>query len=74
MGNLNTKGLYSEDNHFKSINEYFFMGNIIEFVSLDEPQKIRGRKRDVLFINEGNELNWEDFCAFINLASIWDGY
>ncbi|QDP66241.1 MAG: putative terminase large subunit [Prokaryotic dsDNA virus sp.] len=58
---LNTKGLYSEDNHFKSINEYFFMGNIIEFVSLDEPQKIRGRKRDVLFINEGNELNWEDF-------------
>ena len=37
------------------------MGNIIEFVSMDEPQKIRGRKRDLLFINEGNELNWEDF-------------
>jgi phage terminase large subunit len=58
---LNTHDLYSEDNHHKSINEYRFMGNTIEFVSLDEPQKIRGRKRDLLFINEGNELNWEDF-------------
>jgi phage terminase large subunit len=58
---LNTHDLYSEDNHHKSINEYKFMGNTIEFVSLDEPQKIRGRKRDLLFINEGNELNWEDF-------------
>ena len=58
---LQNYDLYSEDAHSKSVNEYYFMGNTIEFVSLDEPQKIRGRKRDLLFINEGNELSWEDF-------------
>lgn len=58
---LQDHNLYSEDQHSKSINEYKLFGNTIEFVSLDEPQKIRGRKRDLLFINEGNELTYEDF-------------
>ena len=58
---LNKHNLYTEERHSKSLNEYKLNGNLVEFVSLDEPQKIRGRKRDLLFINEGNELNWEDF-------------
>jgi phage terminase large subunit len=58
---LNTHNLYTEELHSKSLNEYRINNNLIEFVSLDEPQKIRGRKRDLLFINEANELNWEDF-------------
>lgn len=58
---LQEHGMYSEDLHSKSTNEYRHNGNLIEFVSLDEPQKIRGRKRDLLFINEGNELTYEDF-------------
>jgi phage terminase large subunit len=58
---LEQHNLYSEDLHSKSLNEYKLMGNLIEFVSLDEPQKIRGRKRDLLFINEANELTYEDF-------------
>jgi phage terminase large subunit len=53
--------LYSEILHSKSKNEYRLFGNIIEFLSLDEPQKVRGRKRDICFINEGNELTYEDF-------------
>ena len=52
--------LYFEELHSKSTNEYF-----IEFISLDQPQKIRGRKRDLLFINECNELNYEDFQQLI---------
>ena len=32
----------------------------VEFISLDQPQKVRGRKRDLLFVNEGNELYYED--------------
>jgi phage terminase large subunit len=58
---LQTHNLYTETAHSKSLNEYRLNGNLIEFVSLDEPQKIRGRKRDLLFINEGNELTYEDF-------------
>ena len=57
--------LYSEDNHSKSANEYILNDNLIEFISLDQPQKIRGRKRDLLFINEANELTYEDWQQLI---------
>lgn len=50
IGNLN-----------KSENTYTFGDHVVEFLSVDEPQKIRGRKRSICFINEGNELNYEDF-------------
>jgi|TARA_B110000261_G_scaffold159400_1_gene197252 phage terminase large subunit len=51
---------YSEVAHNKSNSEYSLFGNLVEFISLDQPQKIRGRKRDLLFVNEGNELYYED--------------
>ena len=51
---------YSELAHNKSNSEYSLFGNLVEFISLDQPQKIRGRKRDLLFVNEGNELYYED--------------
>lgn len=54
-------GLYNEDYHNKSVNEYRLLGNTIEFLSVDDPQKVRGRKRDVLFVNEANELTLEDY-------------
>lgn len=53
--------MYSEEAHNKSSSEYILYGNLIEFISLDQPQKVRGRKRDLLFINEANELFWEDW-------------
>ena len=56
---------YSERFHNKSNSEYYLFGNLVEFISLDQPQKIRGRKRDLLFINEGNELYFEDWQQLI---------
>lgn len=56
---------YDENFHSKSSNEYHLNGNMVEFISLDQPQKIRGRKRDVLFINEANELNYEDWQQLV---------
>jgi phage terminase large subunit len=53
--------IYSEEDHSKTASEYKLNGNTIEFISLDMPQKIRGRKRDLLFANEANELNFEDW-------------
>ena len=58
---LREHDLYSEDKHNKSSSEYNLFGNLIEFISLDQPVKVRGRKRDLLFINEANELYWEDW-------------
>ena len=58
---LNSMGLYSEAYHNKSENIYYLNGNMVEFLSVDQQQKIRGRKRDLLYCNEVNELKWEDF-------------
>lgn len=62
---LREYGIYREDDHNKSSSEYILRGNLIEFISLDQPQKVRGRKRDLLFINEANELFWEDWQQLI---------
>lgn len=58
---LKEHGIYSENFHNRSNSEYSLFGNLVEFISLDQPQKIRGRKRDLLFINEANELYFEDW-------------
>jgi len=57
--------IYRDEFHNKSSSEYHLFGNLVEFTSLDQSQKIRGRKRDLLFINEGNELYWEDWQQLI---------
>ena len=62
---LREKNIYKEEDHNKSASEYRLNGNLIEFISLDQPQKVRGRKRDLLFINEANELYWEDWQQLI---------
>tara|TARA_R100001443_G_scaffold1056_1_gene4152 strand:+ start:22208 stop:23365 length:1158 start_codon:yes stop_codon:yes gene_type:complete len=52
---------YSEEYHNKSELSYNLNGNLIEFISVDQPQKIRGRKRDYLWLNEANEFSYEDW-------------
>lgn len=59
---LTEYGLYSESKHNKSENIFNFNnGSKIEFFSLDDSQKVRGRKRDILWANEANELKFEEF-------------
>lgn len=67
---LERENLYSEEFHRKSDNGYVLFGNYIEFVSIDEPQKIRGRKRDILFVNEANELSLEDWRQLLMRTSL----
>ena len=62
---LKAHNCYSEEAHNKSNNEYRLNGNLVEFISLDQPQKVRGRKRNLLFINEANELDYEDWQQLI---------
>lgn len=73
---LNNLDLYSETDHNKSDYTYNLNGNLFEFVSLDQPQKKRGARRDFLFCNEANELSWEDFFQLLvrTTDKIWLDY
>ena len=54
--------IYEKTNHNMSENIYRFPnGSIVEFFSVDDEQKIRGRKRDIAWCNEANELYYDDF-------------
>jgi phage terminase large subunit len=54
--------LYDPNKHHKQ-EGYFELPNkcIINYFSVDEPQKLRGSKRDYLYVNEANELTLEDW-------------
>ena len=62
---LEREGIYDVNKHNKSEATYVLYGNMVEFISIDQPQKVRGRKRDLLFVNEANELNLEDWRQLI---------
>ncbi len=40
---------------------YFENGSYIEFFSVDQPDKLRGARRDILFINECNNTSFESY-------------
>lgn len=58
---LNNEDIYEPSQHNKSEATYMLYGNLVEFISVDQPQKVRGRKRDILFVNECNEISREDW-------------
>ena len=54
--------LYNDRNFNKSSLTYHFPnGSFIEFFSADQPDKLRGARRDVLFVNECNNVVWEAY-------------
>ena len=55
-------GNFNEGNFNQSSLTYRFnKGSYIEFFSADQPDKLRGARRDILFINECNNVNFESF-------------
>jgi phage terminase large subunit len=55
-------GNYKDQNFNKSDLKYKFSnGSYIEFFSADQPDKLRGARRDILFINECNNVNFEAY-------------
>lgn len=55
--------IYREDWHNKSENVFRYppTRSEVEFISVDEPTKIRSRRRHHLWLNEGNEFTLEDW-------------
>lgn len=58
---LRETGIYNPDNHNKSELSYRIGDSECEFISVDQYDKIKGRKREHLFMNEANEFDYNDF-------------
>jgi len=49
-----------EDNRYNRTENFYDFGNgLIEFFGADESGKVKGPRRDILFINEANNVPWE---------------
>ena len=59
---LQTSGAYSDKEWNRTDCIYTFAnGSRIEFFSADQPGKVRGPRRDRLFINEANNIDYESY-------------
>ena len=58
---LTSQGWYTEANHNKTEQTYNLFGTLWEFISVDTPERIRGRKRNICYINECNELSRDEY-------------
>jgi len=56
LGNEFDGNLYNKTEH-----TYNFGNGVIEFFPADEPSKMRGGRRDILFINEANNVSYDSF-------------
>lgn len=59
---METQGYFDSNRWNKTNFTYSFeSGSVIEFFSVDQPSKVRGPRRDVLFINEANNISKETY-------------
>jgi len=58
---LESEGYYNSDTHNKSNSSFSIGSNVIEFFSADNSSKLRGARRDILFINECNNIDLQSF-------------
>jgi len=58
-------GMYDPRKFHKQEGFYELGSNTINWFSVDEPQKLRGSKRNYLYCNEANELSIEDWNQLI---------
>lgn len=54
-------GLYDESKHNRTDRTYKLNNSTFEFFSADDHSKLRGSRRDILFINEANNVSFEAF-------------
>ena len=63
---LREMNLYSKQSHHKTENRFSFPnGSTIEWFATVDEQKLRGRRRTHLYINEGNEISFAEFNQLV---------
>lgn len=58
---LRAEGFYNEKMHNKTDNIFTIGESKVEFFSADNDGKVHGPRRDYLFVNEANNVNWKIF-------------
>lgn len=58
---LSSMNLYNDAMHNKSNNEFTIGNSKVEFFSADSSSKLRGARRDILYINEANNIDKNSF-------------
>lgn len=58
---LLSMNLYNDAMHNKSNNEFIIGNSKVEFFSADASSKLRGARRDILYINEANNIDKNSF-------------
>ncbi len=81
--NILDESLDNNRNYNKTEQTYTFGKGVIEFFGADESDKVRGPRRDILFINEANNVPWEaargldirtnkfTFCDWNPVSEFW---
>jgi phage terminase large subunit len=57
--------IYKPDDWHAGDAYYKIGSNMIEWFSIDDETKVRGRKRDYLFINEATEVNYDEYIQLV---------
>lgn len=68
---------YKDEQFNKSTLKYTFAnGSYIEFFSVDQPDKLRGARRNILYVNECNNIDFESYyqMAIRTSGNIWLDY
>jgi len=60
---LKDYGIYREDQHNKTANNYTYGNNIIWWFSVDESEKVRSTNFSYLWLEECQEFSWEDYVT-----------
>ncbi|MBA7668334.1 hypothetical protein ES703_76444 [subsurface metagenome] len=81
---FNILGESPDNKRYNKTEQTFTFGNgVIEFFGADEADKVRGPRRDILFINEANNVPWETargldirtsrftFCDWNPVSEFW---
>ena len=58
-------GIYNSDDWHSGDSYYKLGSNMIEWFSIDDETKVRGRKRDYLFINEATEVGYDEYVQLV---------
>lgn len=74
---MKATGRYIDNNYNRTLLTYTFSnGSFIEFFSADQEDKVRGPRRNILYINECNNINFETYhqLAIRTDVEIWLDY
>mgnify|MGYP000633725602 FL=1 len=71
---MQTTNRWIDDHYSRTLLKYTFAnGSFIEFFGADQPDKLRGPRRHILYINECNNVNFESYqqLAIRTFNEVW---